>query len=105
MAPSDLDAWKDFDAKNWLLFSNVSRLVIQGNGEIDGQGAAWWDRDSDGKPTVCYNHYSNSHLSVPVFMQECSYMLVLPMLQSYCIHMVIDRHWQFMTVTAFTFLD
>lgn len=52
MAPSDLDAWKHFDAKNWLLFSNVSRLVIQGNGEIDGQGAAWWNRDSDGKPTV-----------------------------------------------------
>ncbi|XP_031739947.1 probable polygalacturonase At3g15720 [Cucumis sativus] len=52
VAPSDLDAWKVFDAKNWLLFSNVSRLVIQGNGEIDGQGAAWWDRDSDGKPTA-----------------------------------------------------
>lgn len=54
VAPSDLDAWKDFDAENWLLFSNVSGLVIQGNGEIDGQGAAWWDRKSDGRPTVRY---------------------------------------------------
>ncbi|KAL0547490.1 hypothetical protein IC582_017426 [Cucumis melo] len=56
VAPSDLDAWKHFDAKNWLLFSNVSRLVIQGNGEIDGQGAAWWNRDSDGKPTALAIH-------------------------------------------------
>ncbi|XP_022153575.1 probable polygalacturonase At3g15720 [Momordica charantia] len=52
VAPSDIDAWKEFDVENWLLFSNVSRLVIRGSGQIDGQGAAWWGRKSHGRPTA-----------------------------------------------------
>ncbi|XP_038882288.1 probable polygalacturonase At3g15720 [Benincasa hispida] len=64
VAQSDLDAWKDFDAENWLLFANVSGLVVQGNGKIDGQGAAWWDRESDGRPTaLAFHDCDGLHLS------------------------------------------
>ncbi|KAG6581921.1 putative polygalacturonase, partial [Cucurbita argyrosperma subsp. sororia] len=50
--PSDVDDWKEFKVKNWLWFANVSGLDIHGNGHIDGQGAGWWNRKSNGRPTA-----------------------------------------------------
>lgn len=32
---------------NLLVFHGVDSLTLDGNGEIDGRGAIWWD---------CYNH-------------------------------------------------
>ncbi|XP_023526898.1 probable polygalacturonase At3g15720 [Cucurbita pepo subsp. pepo] len=52
VAPTDVDDWKEFKVKNWLWFANVSGLDIHGNGQIDGQGAGWWNQKSNGRPTA-----------------------------------------------------
>ncbi|KAK9086710.1 hypothetical protein Syun_029104 [Stephania yunnanensis] len=43
---------KDWDGLNkggvWILFDNVDRLIVYGNGQIDGQGDDWW-QNFDGK--------------------------------------------------------
>lgn len=41
-APSDPSAWAGFDPKTWLVFQSLNGLTIDGNGQIDGQGSAWW---------------------------------------------------------------
>ncbi|KAM2309196.1 hypothetical protein COP1_031210 [Malus domestica] len=33
-------AWKECDSEDWLSFSNVENLMLDGSGKIDGQGAA-----------------------------------------------------------------
>ncbi|KAM1527177.1 hypothetical protein ACFXTI_016374 [Malus domestica] len=35
-------AWKECDSGDWLSFSNIENLMLDGSGKIDGQGAAWW---------------------------------------------------------------
>ncbi|CAN0889163.1 Probable polygalacturonase At3g15720, partial [Linum grandiflorum] len=40
VAPKMSD-WKG-DASLWLLFSNVNGLLVDGNGQFDGQGSDWW---------------------------------------------------------------
>ncbi|CAN6561272.1 unnamed protein product [Malus baccata var. baccata] len=35
-------AWKECDSEDWLSFSNVENLMLDGSGKIDGQGTAWW---------------------------------------------------------------
>ncbi|KAJ0007504.1 hypothetical protein Pint_30095 [Pistacia integerrima] len=46
MAP-DMRAWKGNDRQNWLVFENISWLKIDGNGQIDGRGASWWQQESE----------------------------------------------------------
>lgn len=62
VAPSDVDDWKEFKVKNWLWFANVSGLDIHGNGQIDGQGAGWWNQKSNGRPTVRYDRRTKCYL-------------------------------------------
>lgn len=44
IAPSDPSAWAGFDPDKWLVFESVSRLTVDGTGQVDGQGSAWWQR-------------------------------------------------------------
>ncbi|XP_031261744.1 probable polygalacturonase At3g15720 [Pistacia vera] len=46
MAP-DMTAWKGDDRQNWLVFENINWLKIDGNGQIDGRGASWWQQESE----------------------------------------------------------
>eukprot|EP00257_Ricinus_communis_P027708 XP_025015122.1 probable polygalacturonase At3g15720 [Ricinus communis] len=41
LAPNDVTAWEN-DKTNWLQFSDVNGLMIDGGGQIDGQGSVWW---------------------------------------------------------------
>lgn len=58
IAPNSVEAWKwpnDNDREAWMQFSKISGLVIYGGGQIDGQGAPWWNCFSDSmceRPTV-----------------------------------------------------
>ncbi|KAK9079490.1 hypothetical protein SSX86_001162 [Deinandra increscens subsp. villosa] len=45
-APKTRDGWQGCDIKGYLLhFTNVKRLIIDGPGQIDGQGSIWWPRE------------------------------------------------------------
>ncbi|XWS72660.1 hypothetical protein CRYUN_Cryun02cG0059400 [Craigia yunnanensis] len=43
VAPS-ASAWSKGDSDCWLCFSNVNGLVVDGSGQIDGNGATWWNK-------------------------------------------------------------
>jgi hypothetical protein len=42
LAPDNTNAWEGYDFRNWVTFKNVSGLTINGDGQIDGNGAIWW---------------------------------------------------------------
>ncbi|KAJ1398363.1 Pectin lyase fold/virulence factor [Sesbania bispinosa] len=63
IAPNSVEAWKwpiDNDKDTWVRFSEISGLVINGGGQIDGQGAPWWNcfsnGDCDDRPTALHFH-------------------------------------------------
>ncbi|XVE82417.1 hypothetical protein DITRI_Ditri16bG0003000 [Diplodiscus trichospermus] len=43
IAPND-NKWAKCDNGCWLCFSNVAGLTIDGTAQIDGNGAAWWNK-------------------------------------------------------------
>ncbi|KAK7271094.1 hypothetical protein RJT34_26714 [Clitoria ternatea] len=45
VAPSIMEGWKWATNKRhtWILFSHIRGLVMHGGGQIDGQGAPWWN--------------------------------------------------------------
>ncbi|XP_028780399.1 probable polygalacturonase At3g15720 [Neltuma alba] len=44
-APRGISSWKwpSSDRNTWLQFEYIKRLVVDGRGVFDGQGAPWWD--------------------------------------------------------------
>ncbi|RDY07272.1 putative polygalacturonase, partial [Mucuna pruriens] len=61
IAPNSIEAWKwpksKSEKKAWIRFRRISGLVIHGGGQIDGQGAPWWNRYADSeinRPTALY---------------------------------------------------
>lgn len=42
--------WKG-DKDQWILFSDIEGLVVEGGGEINGQGSSWWEHKGS-RPTV-----------------------------------------------------
>ncbi|XP_061357372.1 probable polygalacturonase At3g15720 [Gastrolobium bilobum] len=61
IAPKRVEAWKwpKNDRDTWIQFSAISGLVINGGGQIDGQGAAWWNCYSNSncdRPTALHFH-------------------------------------------------
>lgn len=45
VAPDQPSAWEGHHINTWLVFSNVNGLVVNGGGQIDGQGSSWWSRN------------------------------------------------------------
>ncbi|KAL1202527.1 putative polygalacturonase [Cardamine amara subsp. amara] len=43
--------WKG-DKDQWILFTNIEGLVVEGNGEIHGQGSSWWEHKGSSRPTA-----------------------------------------------------
>ncbi|KAL0743259.1 hypothetical protein Bca4012_084772 [Brassica carinata] len=43
--------WKG-DKDQWILFSDIEGLVVEGNGEINGQGSSWWEHKGSSRPTA-----------------------------------------------------
>ena len=44
-ASANLKTWTD--KEKWIHFETVDGLVINGGGQIDGQGSVWWNACSD----------------------------------------------------------
>ncbi|KAM7270216.1 hypothetical protein ACFE04_029430 [Oxalis oulophora] len=42
VAPTTVGAFDVFKRENWIIFSNINGLRVQGSGQIDGQGSSWW---------------------------------------------------------------
>ncbi|KAM7490124.1 hypothetical protein LguiA_033045 [Lonicera macranthoides] len=42
VAPNYLDAWEGCVKNSWIVFSAVNGLIVDGSGQIDGQGSFWW---------------------------------------------------------------
>ncbi|KAG0598331.1 hypothetical protein M758_12G064200 [Ceratodon purpureus] len=40
-APKSMDAWKD-KGLNWIVFEEMSNLIVSGKGTFNGQGQNWW---------------------------------------------------------------
>ncbi|KAF8100289.1 hypothetical protein N665_0227s0022 [Sinapis alba] len=40
------------DKDQWILFSDIEGLVVEGNGEINGQGSSWWEHKGSSRPTA-----------------------------------------------------
>ncbi|KAH7546789.1 hypothetical protein FEM48_Zijuj01G0238500 [Ziziphus jujuba var. spinosa] len=65
VAPADPNAWKKCGGF-WLSFLRIQNLIMDGSGEIDGQGSSWWN----GEQTKCqrpiavqFNKCNNLQLS------------------------------------------
>ncbi|KAK9993956.1 hypothetical protein SO802_023659 [Lithocarpus litseifolius] len=61
-ASANLKTWTDNE--KWIHFETVDGLVINGGGQIDGQGSVWWNACSDKKhcddrPTALHFHNCN----------------------------------------------
>ncbi|KAI5660498.1 hypothetical protein M9H77_29291 [Catharanthus roseus] len=42
VAPDRQSAWKGYHINSWIVFENINQLTVNGSGQIDGQGSAWW---------------------------------------------------------------
>ncbi|KAJ7979172.1 Pectin lyase-like superfamily protein [Quillaja saponaria] len=60
VAPKSMNAWKWSDSVRdmWIQFANIDGLVINGGGQIDGQGAVWWNgcKENCVRPTALHIH-------------------------------------------------
>ncbi|TKY47817.1 polygalacturonase protein [Spatholobus suberectus] len=53
--------WRNGSKRSWVLFSSINGLVINGGGQVDGQGAAWWN-----------HHDSNNNRPTALRFQSCN---------------------------------
>ncbi|XP_009146201.1 probable polygalacturonase At3g15720 isoform X1 [Brassica rapa] len=51
LVASSRGKWKG-DKDQWILFSDIEGLVVEGNGEINGQGSSWWEHKGSSRPTA-----------------------------------------------------
>ncbi|KAF3453390.1 hypothetical protein FNV43_RR03830 [Rhamnella rubrinervis] len=51
VAPNTPNAWKQCGSGFWLIFFEVDNLIMDGSGEIDGQGSTWWTTIANGEKT------------------------------------------------------
>uniref|UniRef100_A0A1S3YIN3 Probable polygalacturonase At3g15720 n=1 Tax=Nicotiana tabacum TaxID=4097 RepID=A0A1S3YIN3_TOBAC len=42
-APQNITEWVGCENDSWLYFTGISGLIINGTGQINGQGATWWN--------------------------------------------------------------
>lgn len=68
VAPRTLDVWKDCGSESWLTFLKVTNLIINGTGEINGQGSPWWSN------ATLLNHILNVNFLTLIIWFMCSYI-------------------------------
>ncbi|KAK7387610.1 hypothetical protein VNO78_28528 [Psophocarpus tetragonolobus] len=57
IAPKSVNSWKWRNSdRKWVQFSNINGLVINGEGQIDGQGHPWWNSNVSNRPPVLQFH-------------------------------------------------
>ncbi|XP_004305261.1 PREDICTED: probable polygalacturonase At3g15720 [Fragaria vesca subsp. vesca] len=62
VAPKNPDEWKEC-VESWLSFGNLSNLIINGTGEINGQGSPWWSNITTQVNALHFFNCSNLRLS------------------------------------------
>ncbi|XP_019223377.1 PREDICTED: probable polygalacturonase At3g15720 [Nicotiana attenuata] len=66
-APQNLTEWVGCENDSWLYFTGISGLIINGTGQINGQGATWWNISGSAhkvsgtchKPTAMHFNFCN----------------------------------------------
>ncbi|CAA7024024.1 unnamed protein product [Microthlaspi erraticum] len=54
--------WKG-DKDQWILFSDIEGLVVEGGGEINGQGSSWWEHKGSRPTALKFKSCNNLRLS------------------------------------------
>ncbi|KAJ6417881.1 hypothetical protein OIU84_001296 [Salix udensis] len=63
VAPDSFDSWDgDDDYENWIGFTAVFGLMVDGGGKFDGQGEAWWKACTD-NDSACSNRRQALHFN------------------------------------------
>ncbi|KAI4332012.1 hypothetical protein L6164_016955 [Bauhinia variegata] len=52
--------WEDGGEENWISFSDVEGLVIDGGGQINGQGSVWWNACDKKSDNALFIHNCNN---------------------------------------------
>ncbi|KAL8216851.1 hypothetical protein R6Q57_023688 [Mikania cordata] len=56
-APKNVDGWKGCETTGYLMhFTSVQGLIIEGPGQLDGQGSIWWPKEVDIKVFKVNHH-------------------------------------------------
>ncbi|KAJ7949617.1 Pectin lyase-like superfamily protein [Quillaja saponaria] len=63
VAPKNTDAWEGQSKDKWIVFINTDGLIIDGGGQIDGQGSVWWDA-CKGKLDIALSLHNCSNLQL-----------------------------------------
>uniref|UniRef100_A0A6I9QKS2 Exopolygalacturonase-like n=1 Tax=Elaeis guineensis var. tenera TaxID=51953 RepID=A0A6I9QKS2_ELAGV len=82
VAPDKL--WTSQISTSWISFTNITALVVDGNGQIDGRGPVWWDCKKKNK---CDNVPSLLGISGCVDFE----MRGMKLLNSPGEHLIVDR--------------
>ncbi|KAG5569536.1 hypothetical protein H5410_059302 [Solanum commersonii] len=64
VSPSSPSVWTGQDSSQWLAFRNVSGLMVDGSGTIDGQGKGWWDQSCRYHPEMALKFILCSQSSI-----------------------------------------
>jgi polygalacturonase len=76
--------WKG-DKDQWILFTDIEGLVIEGDGEINGQGSSWWEHKGSRPTALKFRSCNNlrlsglTHLDSPmahIHISECNYVTI-----------------------------
>ena len=66
LAPNTTEGWTNCYANTWLGFWNVSNLIVNGSGEINGSGSIWWKNFSI---QVWNSFYININSTIYIYMR------------------------------------
>ena len=75
LAPNTTEGWTNCYANTWLGFWNVSNLIVNGSGEINGSGSIWWKNFS----VQVWNSFSvNTHTHTHTYIYIYIYIYIKP---------------------------
>ncbi|XP_010468193.1 PREDICTED: probable polygalacturonase At3g15720 [Camelina sativa] len=76
--------WKG-DKDQWILFADIEGLVVEGDGEINGQGSSWWEHKGSRPTALKFKSCNNlrlsglTHVDSPmahIHINDCNYVTI-----------------------------
>ncbi|XP_010468191.1 PREDICTED: probable polygalacturonase At3g15720 [Camelina sativa] len=76
--------WKG-DKDQWILFADIEGLVVEGDGEINGQGSSWWEHKGSRPTALKFKSCNNlrlsglTHVDSPmahIHINNCNYVTI-----------------------------
>lgn len=87
VAPASRSAWPEENMRWWIMFRNVDRLTVTGDGTIDGNGETWWK-------SSCRvdNKLKCTNAPMALLLSKCNNLTVenIQLLNSQQIHMSVE---------------